>query len=154
MSLSVEKKSLPPIVNILSIKTQALDDFSFREPVVRIKLIFSRHLSAFYFQNKIFVTINTNKRPTLFGHCVYWEIRKWRMLLVLYNGKLLQVAQSIIKECLMISKKGVNRRNNLKDMNATTNRKSQNDGWCMVFNATFNNISFTFWRSHNQWRTH
>ena len=71
MSMSVENKSLPPIVNILSIKTQALDDFSFREPVVRIKLIFSRQLSAFYFQNKISVTINTNKRPTLFGHCVY-----------------------------------------------------------------------------------
>jgi hypothetical protein len=45
MSLSVENKSLPPIVNTLSIKTQALDDFSFREPVVRIKLICSRHLS-------------------------------------------------------------------------------------------------------------
>jgi hypothetical protein len=30
MSLSVENKSLPPMVNILSIKTQALDDFSFR----------------------------------------------------------------------------------------------------------------------------
>jgi hypothetical protein len=39
MSLSVENISLPLIVNILSIKTQALDDFSFRELVVIIKLI-------------------------------------------------------------------------------------------------------------------
>jgi hypothetical protein len=45
---------------------QALDDFSFREPVVRIKLICSRHLSEFYFQNKIFVTINTTKEQ----HCL------------------------------------------------------------------------------------
>jgi hypothetical protein len=37
------------------------------------------------------------------------------------------VAQRIIKECLMISKKGVNRRDNLKDRNATANRK-KNDG--------------------------
>ena len=40
MSLSVENKSLPPIANILSIKTQVLDDLSFIEPVVRIKLMF------------------------------------------------------------------------------------------------------------------
>ena len=74
MSLSVENKSLPPIANILSIKTQTFDDFSFREPVVRIKLIFSPHLTHLFYHNKIFVTINTNKRPTLFGHCVYWEM--------------------------------------------------------------------------------
>jgi hypothetical protein len=79
MSLSVENKSLPPIVNTLSIKTQALDDFSFREPVVRIKLICSRHLSEFYFQNKIFVTINTTKDQHCLAivcteKCNLWEL--------------------------------------------------------------------------------
>jgi hypothetical protein len=52
-----------------------LCDFSFREPVVRIKLIFYQHLSDFFFQSKIFMTINTNKRPILFGHCVYREMQ-------------------------------------------------------------------------------
>ena len=42
MSLSVENKSLPPITNILSIKTPTFDDFSFREQVV--KLNFPPHL--------------------------------------------------------------------------------------------------------------
>ena len=44
MSLSVENKSLPPIANILSIKTQTFDEFCFRENVHRIKLFFPRHL--------------------------------------------------------------------------------------------------------------
>jgi hypothetical protein len=73
MSLSVENKSLPTIANILSFKAQTFDDFSFREPVVRIKLIFSRYLRDFK-KNKIFVTKNTNKRPTLLDHCVYLEM--------------------------------------------------------------------------------
>ena len=47
MSFSVENKSLPPIANILSIKTQTFDDFSFREPVVRIKLIFFPTFNTF-----------------------------------------------------------------------------------------------------------
>ena len=57
-----------------SLLITTLCDFSFREPVVRIKLIFYQHLSDFFFQNKIFMTINTNKRPILFGHCVYREM--------------------------------------------------------------------------------
>ena len=49
LSLSVENKSLPPITNILSIKAQTFDDFSFREPVIRIKLNFPAHLRDFLF---------------------------------------------------------------------------------------------------------
>ena len=74
MSLPVENKGLPPIANILSIKTQTFDEFSFRESVVRIKLIFSRYLRDFFLNNKIFVTMNINKRHTLFGYCVYREM--------------------------------------------------------------------------------
>jgi hypothetical protein len=44
LSLSVENKSLPPKTNIMSIKTQTFDDFSFREQVIRIKLNFPPHL--------------------------------------------------------------------------------------------------------------
>jgi hypothetical protein len=74
MSLSVENKSLPPIANILSIKTQTFDDFSFREHVVLNLFDFFPTFKRFVFHNKIVVTINTNKRPTLFGHCVYREM--------------------------------------------------------------------------------
>ena len=52
MSLSVENKSLPPIAKILSIKAQTFDDFSFREPVVRFILIFSRNLRDLFFKHQ------------------------------------------------------------------------------------------------------
>jgi hypothetical protein len=42
--------------------------------LLELNWFFSPHLTHLFYHNKIFVTINTNKRPTLFGHCVYWEM--------------------------------------------------------------------------------
>jgi hypothetical protein len=53
------------------------------------------------------------------------------------------VAQRIIKECLMISKKGVNRRDNLKDRNARrTEKKMMADVWCLMPLSTIFHLYF------------
>jgi len=70
MSQSVESKSLPPIANILSIKTQTFDEFCLRENVHRIKLFFSPTFKIFFLKQDICDDKHQQKTYIVWPLCV------------------------------------------------------------------------------------